>query len=62
MKKILLSCLAFAIVVAAKAQEIPDRKSDKDGVHRMHDRSMHHQKAMAMKGVQFTDQQKELLR
>jgi len=61
MKKIVFSLLAFAIVIAAKAQDIPERKMDAPGVHHMHDRGgmERHQKMMAMKGVQFTDQQKD---
>lgn len=66
MKKILFLLMGFAIVMSVKAQEIPERKMDKPGMHdRMHERGMkgrHDQQKMIMKDLNLTEQQKESLK
>ncbi|MGQ0739334.1 MAG: hypothetical protein ACT4OJ_09765 [Bacteroidota bacterium] len=55
MKKIIAAALAFSLVLAVKAQEIPERKTGRPGMHERHKR--HH--GMDMKQLNLTDAQKE---
>ncbi len=55
MKKIIAATLAFSLVFAVKAQEIPERKHGSPGMHERHKR--HH--GMDMKQLNLTDGQKE---
>jgi len=60
MKKIVLSVLAFSLVLAVKAQDIPERKSDAPTMHHRKDREgMRRHHDMMMKDLNLTDAQKE---
>jgi len=54
MKKIILSVLVLSTVLAVKAQEIPERKSEKP---QMMERKKHHE-GMDMKNLNLTEEQK----
>jgi Spy/CpxP family protein refolding chaperone len=58
--------MGFAIVVSVKAQEIPERKMDKPGMHHgKHDRGMrdrHDRMKMMAKDLNLTEQQKAQLK
>jgi len=58
MKKIFLSLVAFSVVLAVKAQEIPERKTDH---HPMHEKKqgMRRHHGMDMKNLNLTEAQKE---
>jgi Spy/CpxP family protein refolding chaperone len=56
MKKIILSAMVFSLAFAVKAQEIPDRKTDRPG---MMERKKHHQgMGMDLKALNLTEDQK----
>jgi Spy/CpxP family protein refolding chaperone len=57
MKKIILSMLVFSLAVAAKAQEIPERKADRPMMQQRH-KSHHPMQGMDMKQLNLTDAQK----
>ncbi len=66
MKKLLFLLMGFAIVTSVKAQEIPERKMDKPGMHNgMHEREMrgrHDHMRMMAKDLNLTEQQKDQLK
>jgi Spy/CpxP family protein refolding chaperone len=56
MKKIILSALVFSLAFAVKAQEIPDRKTERPG---MMERKRHHEgMGMDLKALNLTEDQK----
>jgi Spy/CpxP family protein refolding chaperone len=57
MKKIMMSLLALSLVVAVKAQEIPDRKADMPRMRHRMEMRRHHE--MALKDLNLSDEQKE---
>lgn len=59
MKKIFLSLVAFSVVLAVKAQEIPERKTDRSpGMHKGKEGMRRHH-GMDMKNLNLTEAQKE---
>ena len=58
MKKIFLSLVAFSVVLAVKAQEIPERKTDHPPMHKGEEGMRRHHE-MALKNLNLTDAQKE---
>jgi protein CpxP len=65
MKKTILTLMTFAIVAGIKAQDIPERRMDKPGMHhgmREHGMKGRHEKMMAMKDLNLTEQQKQQLK
>lgn len=70
MKRILFLMMGFAIVTTVKAQEIPERKIEKPGMHDemnrgRHDRGMkdrHDRMKMMAKDLNLTEQQKDQLK
>lgn len=65
MKKILFLLMGFAIVGSVKAQEIPERKMDKPGMHHdMHKGGMkgRHDRMKMMKELNLTEEQKQQLK
>ena len=58
MKKIILSALLLSLVVAVKAQEIPERKHERPMMQGEH-QGRHHMPGMDMKQFNLTDAQKE---
>jgi Spy/CpxP family protein refolding chaperone len=58
MKKIILAMLVFSLAIAAKAQEIPERKHERPMIQEGH-HGRHHMQGMDMKQINLTDAQKE---
>jgi Spy/CpxP family protein refolding chaperone len=58
MKKIILAMLVSSLAVAAKAQEIPERKHERPMMQERH-QGRHHMQGMDMKQLNLTDAQKE---
>jgi Spy/CpxP family protein refolding chaperone len=58
MKKIILSILVFTLAFAIKAQEIPERKSERHMMEQRHN-GRQHMKGMDMKQLNLTEAQKE---
>jgi Spy/CpxP family protein refolding chaperone len=59
MKKIVLSVLAFSVVLSVKAQEIPERKTDAPPMHHRKDREGMRDHRDTMKDLNLTDTQKD---
>ena len=65
MKKILFILMGFAIVGSVKAQEIPERKMEKPGMHHdMHKRDVkgRHDRMKMMKELNLTEEQIQQLK
>jgi Spy/CpxP family protein refolding chaperone len=58
MKKIFLSMLVFTFAIAARAQEIPERKAERPMMHGKQ-QGRHHMAGIDMKQLNLTDAQKE---